>query len=150
LNKNFPLAPFAQAAQFLRSAGIGVRAFVMVKTPFMTETEGLEWAVKSAQFAFESGATVTALIPTRGGNGAMELLKESGEFAPPRLATLENALEAALKLGGGRVFADTWNLELFSSCASCLEQRRQRLHAMNLTQRILPPVRCATCGSGST
>jgi radical SAM enzyme (TIGR01210 family) len=147
LNKNFTLAHFAQAAQFLRREGIGVRAFVLVKTPFMTEAEGLEWAVKSAHFAFESGATVTTLIPTRGGNGAMERLKESGEFEPPRLETLEKALEASLELSAGRAFADTWNLEIFSSCDVCLEQRRQRLHVMNLTQRILPPVRCTACGN---
>jgi len=145
LNKNFTLTHFAQAAQLLRGEGIGVRAFVLVKTPFMTETEGLEWAVKSAQFAFDCGATVTALIPTRGGNGAMERLQENGEFIPPRLATLEKALEASLELCAGRVFADTWNLELFSSCAVCLEERRRRLHAMNLTQRIVPPVRCTGC-----
>ena len=147
LNKNFTLTHFAQAAQFLRREGIGVRAFVLVKTPFVTEAEGLEWAVKSAQFAFGCGATVTALIPTRGGNGAMERLKENGEFAPPRLTTLEKALEAAVQLRAGRVFADTWNLELFSSCGLCLDERRQRLHVMNLTQRILPPVRCTACGN---
>ena len=146
LNKNFTLDHFATAAQFLRREGMEVRAFVLVKTPFMTETEGLDWAVKSARFAFETGATVVSLIPTRGGNGAMERLRESGEFAPPRLSTLEKALEAALELGAGRVFADTWNLELFSSCNDCLEERRQRLHRMNLTQRIVPPIRCGTCG----
>lgn len=145
LNKNFTLTHFAQASQFLRKEGIGVRAFILVKTPFMTEAEGLEWSVKSAEFGFECGATVVALIPTRGGNGAMERLKDNGEFVPPQLATLEHALEAALTLGGGRVFADTWNLELFSSCDVCLEERRQRLHAMNLTQRILPPVKCRAC-----
>ena len=75
----------------------------------------------------------------------MERLKDNGEFVPPQLATLEHALEAVLTLGGGRVFADTWNLELFSSCDVCLEERRQRLHAMNLTQRILPPVKCRAC-----
>jgi archaeosine synthase beta-subunit len=147
LNKNFTLAHFANAAQFLREREIGVRAFVLVKTPFMSEAEGLEWAVKSVAWAFQSGATVTALIPTRGGNGAMERLREAGEFVPPRLSTLEKACEAALELGKGRVFADTWNLELFSMCNLCLEERRRRLHAMNLTQRLLPSIRCASCGT---
>ena len=147
LNKNFTLDHFAQAAQFLHKEGIGIRAFILVKTPFMTEAEGVEWAIKSARFSFECGATVVALIPTRGGNGAMERLKENGEFVPPDLVTLEKALEASLQLGAGRVFADTWNLELFSSCDVCLEQRRQRLHAMNLTQRILPPVKCPACSN---
>ncbi len=51
LNKKFELAHFSQAAEFLRDNGIAMRAFVLVKPPFMSETEGVEWAVKSAAFA---------------------------------------------------------------------------------------------------
>jgi uncharacterized Fe-S cluster-containing MiaB family protein len=123
-----------------------VRAFVLVKPPFMTETEGLEWAVKSAEFAFSCGATVVSLIPTRGGNGALEQLQKQDEFAPPQLATLERALELALNLRAGRVFADTWDLKKFSRCPACFEKRRQRLHALNLSQRILPAIDCPACG----
>lgn len=147
LNKNFTLTHFAQAAAALRREGIAVRAFVLVKTPFMNEDQGLEWAIKSAAFAFECGANVVSLIPTRAGNGAMERLMEAGEFAPPQLSTLEKALAAALRPGRGRVFADTWNLELFSSCDHCLEARRKRLQAMNLTQEIIPAVACTACGA---
>lgn len=146
LNKKFELAHFAQAADFLRKEGIAVRAFVLVKPPFMNEAEGLEWAVKSVEFAFSCGATVVSLIPTRPGNGAMDRLIEAGEFTPPRLATLERALELAVNLHRGRVFADTWNLEPFSACSACLEKRWQRLHAINLTQQILPTVDCLVCG----
>src|SRR5262249_47892197 len=134
LNKNFTLAHFAEATRALRKEGVGARAFVLVKPPFLNEEEGFEWAVKSSRFAFECGATVVTLIPTRAGNGAMERLKESGEFSPPRLATLERSLDAVLQQRAGRVFADTWNLELFASCSSCLEERRHRLHRINLAQ----------------
>ncbi len=146
LNKNFTLAHFASASERLRRQSIGVRAFVLVKPPFLDEAEGLEWAVKSARFAFDCGATVVSLIPTRAGNGAMEALMRTGEFSPPRLSTLEQALEHALDLRAGRVFADTWNLELFASCTVCLEERRQRLQRMNLTQQLLPPAACRACG----
>jgi radical SAM enzyme (TIGR01210 family) len=146
LNKQFELSDFARAVDFLRNAGIAVRAFVLVKPPFLNEAEGLDWAVKSAQFAFDCGATVVSLIPTRPGNGALERLMEAGEFAPPQLSTLERAQELALQLRGGRVFADTWNLEPFSSCPACLEQRRQRLHTINLRQEILPVIDCPVCG----
>jgi uncharacterized Fe-S cluster-containing MiaB family protein len=148
LNKKFELSHFAQSAGFLRKAQITVRAFVLVKPPFLSEAEGLEWAVKSAEFAFDCGATVVSLIPTRLGNGALERLMEAGEFAPPRLATLERAQELTLDLRGGRVFADTWNLDEFSACPACLEQRRQRLHAINLRQETLPPIACPVCRRG--
>ena len=147
LNKKFEPAHFSQAAGFLRDNGIAVRAFVLVKPPFMDEEEGLEWAVKSAAFAFSCGATVVSLIPTRPGNGAMERLMETGEFSPPRLSTLEKALELALEVrGDGRIFADTWDLEQFSRCPACFEKRRQRIHAMNLSQRTPPAIDCPACG----
>lgn len=146
LNKRFDLADFARAAEFLRREGVAVRVFVLVKPPFMSEAEGLEWALKSAAFAFGCGATVVSLIPTRPGNGALDRLMEAGEFAPPRLATVERALEQGVNLHQGRVFADTWNLELFSVCSACLEKRRQRLHAINLAQQVPPLVDCPVCG----
>jgi radical SAM enzyme (TIGR01210 family) len=145
LNKKFDLGHFARAADFLRAEDIVLRAFVLVKPPFLGEAEGLEWAVKSAAFAFSCGASVVTLIPTRGGNGAMEQLRAAGEFEPPKLATLERALELALNLRAGRVFADTWDLETFSNCPVCLDERRKRLHAMNLSQTISTPIACSAC-----
>ena len=146
LNKRFTLSDFSNAAAYLRAAEIAVRAFILVNPPFMNEEEGIEWAGKSAAFAFDCGATVVSLIPTRTGNGAMDKLVESGEFIPPRLSTLEKAQEQALKLKGGRVFADTWDLEKFSRCPDCLERRRQRLHIVNLTQQLEPRIECPVCG----
>jgi archaeosine synthase beta-subunit len=147
LNKKFELAHFSQAAEFLRDNGIAVRAFVLVKPPFLNEAEGLEWAVISAVFALSSGATVVSLIPTRPGNGALEHLMETGEFSPPRLSTLEKALELALEVrGDGRIFADTWDLEQFSNCPACFEKRWQRIHTMNLSQRMPPKIDCPACG----
>jgi radical SAM enzyme (TIGR01210 family) len=146
LNKKFELAHFSQAAGFLRDNGISVRAFVLVKPPFMDEVEGWEWAVKSAVFALSCGATVVSLIPTRPGNGALERLMTAGEFSPPRLSTLEKALELALEVrSASRIFADTWDLEQFSTCPACFKKRRQRIHAMNLSQRIPPVIDCPAC-----
>jgi hypothetical protein len=146
LNKRFELAHFSQAAGFLRDNGISIRVFVLVKPPFLDEAEGLEWAVKSAVFALSCGATVVSLIPTRPGNGAMERLMTAGEFSPPRLATLEKTLELALEArGNSRIFADTWDLAQFSTCPACFEKRRQRIHAMNLSQQIPPAIDCPAC-----
>ncbi len=147
LNKNLSLSAFAKAAGFLRQHGIAVRAFVLLNPPFLSEVEGLEWAVKSADFAFASGADVVCLIPTRVGNGALDRLREAGEFALPRLPTLERAMEAVLEGCRGRVFADTWNLEQFSTCAACHEQRSRRLQDMNYQQRVLPKAHCRQCGA---
>jgi radical SAM enzyme (TIGR01210 family) len=147
LNKRFTLEHFSEAAHFLQKEGIEIRAFLLVKPPFLEEDEAIEWAVKSARFAFDCGVDVVSLIPTRPGNGALERLMESGEFVPPSLCALERSLERSLHLRGGRVFADTWDLERFSVCAVCFPQRRQRLQEMNLTQTILPQGPCSACGA---
>jgi radical SAM enzyme (TIGR01210 family) len=145
LNKKFSLAHFAAAGDFLRRERIDLRVFLLIKPPFLAEADAVEWAVKSAEFAFSCGAMVVSLIPTRAGNGAMERLMESGEFSPPRLSTLEKAFDDCLKLKRGRVFADVWNVEQVSNCPHCLERRRARLHEMNLTQKTAPPVQCRSC-----
>jgi radical SAM enzyme (TIGR01210 family) len=145
LNKKFDLAQFARAAEFLAAERIALRVFLLVSPPFLGGQPGVEWVARSAEFAFACGAGAVTLIPTRAGNGAMERLRESGEFVPPTLATLEEAQRAALALGRGRVFADTWALEPFSACPHCLAARRERLEKVNLLQLDLPPVRCEAC-----
>jgi radical SAM enzyme (TIGR01210 family) len=146
LNKKFDLEQFARAAEFLRSAGIALRVFLLVQPPFLDQGQAVAWAVKSAEFAFDCGASAVSLIATRAGNGALERLRESGEFAEPRLAALEAAQDGALALRRGRVFADTWGTERFSSCAHCWPARRERIEAINLAQANRPRVACAVCG----
>jgi hypothetical protein len=100
----------------------------------MDEQSGLEWAVRSTRHAFECGADVVTLIPTRDGNGAMEALQASGDYAPPQLASLETALRAGLELRRGRVFADTWDLGRFCDSAKEVEESKARLERWNRLQ----------------
>jgi radical SAM enzyme (TIGR01210 family) len=145
LNKRMTLDQFSRAASFLREQEIALRIFVLVKPPFLGEAEALVWANRSVDFAFDCGATVVSLIPTRPGNGALEEIARGNEFSPPKLVTLETALDVGVGLGRGRVFADLWDLERFSACRSCFTERRERLQKVNLLQIVLPPVRCGHC-----
>lgn len=142
LNKRMTLDQFARTADFLRQHNIALRVFVLVKPPFLDEAEALEWAARSVDFAFDCGATVVSLIPTRPGNGALETLAARGEFAPPKLATLEAAFDYGIGLRRGRVFADTWDLGKFSDCAACFPARQARLERMNLSQQFEAWVEC--------
>jgi radical SAM enzyme (TIGR01210 family) len=148
LNKRMTLDQFARAAELLRQNEIALRVFILVKPPFLDEAEALHWAQRSLDFAFDCGASVASLIPTRLGNGALESLAERGEFSPPRLATLEQASAYGIGLRRGRVFADLWDLERFSDCADCFPDRVGRLRDMNFSQKVQPVIRCRTCGNG--
>src|SRR6202034_1837404 len=88
LNKRMTLDQFSTAASFLRRNGIDLRVFILVQPPYLPAAEALPWAERSLDFAMEQGATAAVLIPTRGGNGAMESLMASGQFAPPSLDTM--------------------------------------------------------------
>jgi len=145
LNKRMTLEQFRRAARFLTAAGISVRAFVLVGLPFIGPGEALDWACRSIEFAFDSGASVVSLIPTRTGNGALEALKRMGEFSPPELSALEKALAHGLAARRGRVLADLWDLERLRRCGVCFGDRQRRLGEMNRTQAFFPEVACGAC-----
>src|SRR6185503_6803890 len=146
LNKRMTLDDFARAAEFLRRHEVALRAFILVKPPFLLEpADAQHWVRRSLDFAFDCDASVASLIPTRGGNGAMEALASTGQFSPPTLADLEAAAEFGIGLRRGRVFADLWAVERFSQCAACCDARLERLQRMNLRQGVEPPVSCQSC-----
>ncbi|HEX5234615.1 MAG TPA: hypothetical protein VFW25_04715 [Silvibacterium sp.] len=149
LNKQMTLPKFAHAADFLRSNDIDLRVFILVQPPFLPSKQALEWAKRSLDLAFDCGAVAATLIPTRGGNGAMEELAAAGEFAPPGIALLEAAAKYGVELRRGRVFTDLWNFKRNSSCAECFNRRVERLRVLNLTQRLVKPVVCSQCGDQS-
>jgi archaeosine synthase beta-subunit len=146
LNKRMTTAQFATAAEYLRKHAIDLRVFVLVQPPFVAAGESLHWAQRSLDFAFDCGATVVTLIPTRAGNGATDRLIERGDFLPPNLQTIEDALDYGIRLGHGRVFVDLWDIERVTACPHCRTPRIARLAAMNDTQSILAQVPCAACG----
>lgn len=142
LNKRMTLADFDRAAAFLREHGIDSRAFILLRPPFLDEDEGVAWAKHSLDYAFDRGVECCVVIPTRAGNGALERLQEQGLFAPPRLESLEEVLDYGIGLGRGRVFADLWDIEKLFLCPHCGPERARRLQQANLTQSVLPHVRC--------
>ena len=151
LNKRMTTEMFAAAAARLREREIDLRAFILVKPPFMREEEALYWAVRSLDFAFDCGATAATLIPTRAGNGAMEALAAARDYSPPKLATLEASAAYGIGLARGRVFparvfVDLWDLKPGVECPHCYPERLARLRNMNLRQTIPEPVSCAHCG----
>lgn len=143
LNKKMTAADFARAADYLKRHHILSRAFVLLRPPYLSEEEGIFWAERSIDFAFESGVECCTIIPVRPGNGAMDVLMQQGDFQPPVIQSLEKVLEYGIGLKKGRVFADTWDLGMFSRCGFCLDDRIRRLENMNLYQEYYNQVTCS-------
>ncbi|TNE63926.1 MAG: radical SAM protein [Bacteroidetes bacterium] len=144
LNKRMDLNDFRESVRFLTGHGIQSRAFTLLRPPFLTEPEGVYWAKRTLDVAFEAGVGCCVVIPTRAGNGGMDWLQAQGYFSPPALESLEAVMAYGLRLGAGRVFADLWDLHLFSDCPDCFEQRKARLETMNLHQTVPPEITCVS------
>ena len=145
LNKRVSLEQFRDAADFITRHEIALRTFVLLQPPFIPVDESVEWARRSIDFSQDCGATVTALIPTRTGNGAMDRLAAVGQFIEPALVQLEDTMDYGVGQARGRVFADLWDLERFSSCTACFPQRCDRLTKQNDTQQIPARITCPSC-----
>lgn len=142
LNKRMTLDDFRRAADFIRTHGLGLRVFVLSTLPFLGRQENLDWACASVEFAFACGAEIVTVIPTRSGNGVMDLLQRQGHFTPPRLADLERILARSLRQNRGIVLLDLWDLSRLVDCPNCGPARIKRLERMNLSQQIEPPIEC--------
>lgn len=145
LNKRMTLDDFEKATTFLRKNDIDVRAFILLKPPFMNEAEGIDWAIRSMAWAFERDVGCCAVIPTRPGNGIVDQLMADGWFSRPSIRSMEVVLETGLNMQKGRVFMDLWDVEHFYDCPACGPARRNRIDAMNLTQHPAQPAITCSC-----
>lgn len=146
LNKAMTLDDFKRAVNFLSKNKIKTRAFILLRPPFLSESEGVYWAKKSIDFAVSLGVECSTIIPVRSGNGSMEKLIKKGDFKMPNIHSLESVIEYGINLNAGRIFADVWDLALFSNCKKCIEERTNRLTSINLSQKIISRIKC-TCNS---
>lgn len=147
LGKQITTDDFERAVRFLSRHNIQTRAFVLFHPPFLTgKSENIYWTLESLRFAFRCGVDVCSVIPVRTGNGIMEQLEKSGDYVPPTLESFETVISEAQSEFKGRVFADLWGLEKFSTCDLCLESRKSRLNKMNLSQMVIDPVECQCSG----
>ncbi|HEX8850022.1 MAG TPA: hypothetical protein VF761_10865 [Gemmatimonadaceae bacterium] len=147
LNKKLDLARFADAARFLHDNGIDLRVFVLLGAPHVPVEESVEWTVRAVEHAAEQGAAVVSIIPVRAGNGEVDRLQALGDFTPPTLAQLEEALESCVGIAGTVVTADLWDAERLPGCDTCRAARVARLQLMNVGGRREPRVACASCGA---
>ncbi len=134
LNKQMDLKDFERTVRFLFKNNIKTRAFILLGLPGLNESESVEWAKRSVKFAFEAGVECCAVIPTRSGNGVMDIFQRKDEFGEPYVESLQEVLEYGISLNAGRVFADLWDLEHFSRGEANFDKIKKRMEFLNLHQ----------------
>lgn len=142
LNKKMTLGMFRRATGFLKERGVLVKAFILVKPPFVGEGEALLLGRETVDFARKVGADTVSLIPTVTTPGVMEDLQRDRFFAPPHLRTLYEVVRHALDEGGLRVLVDLWEFDDLPGCGSCKGALRDAFVEVNTGQR-LPRVDCS-------
>ena len=147
LNKHLDLAQFDSTARFLLENSIDLRVFALLGAPHVPAEESVAWTVRTVEYAVERGASVVSIIPVRGGNGEMERLQALGQFTPPVLSQLEDALDRSMRFTSTVVTADLWDAERLAACEHCASDRIERMRRLNVTGHAESRITCTRCGS---
>jgi radical SAM enzyme (TIGR01210 family) len=96
INKNFDLTMFTDALKKAKNFNIGMRAYVLLKPPLLTERDALLDAISTVQEARALGATTISLNPVNvQKNTLVEKLWSRGNYRPPWLWSVVEVLREA-------------------------------------------------------
>ena len=95
INKGFTFEDFIRSAKYLRDKGFRVKAYLLLKPPFLSEREAIEDALKSVEDVKEY-VDVVSLNPTNvQSNTYIEILWKKGMYRPPWLWSVIEVLKNA-------------------------------------------------------
>ncbi|MFW9794553.1 MAG: archaeosine biosynthesis radical SAM protein RaSEA, partial [Candidatus Thorarchaeota archaeon] len=109
INKNFDLPTFKESLGIAKGHNIGMRAYVLLKPPFLSERDSLFDAVSTIRKAQNMGVTTVSLNPVNVQNDTLvEKLWNRGKYRPPWLWSVLEVLREASKMSDGwmRVVCD--------------------------------------------
>jgi radical SAM enzyme (TIGR01210 family) len=99
VNKGFTTKEYLRAVKVLKSQGIGVRTYLFVKPPFLTEREALADMKASIDFAAKYSQTIAFNFPFVWRDTLLHELFRKREYRPPWLWTGVEILKYAFKTG---------------------------------------------------
>jgi radical SAM enzyme (TIGR01210 family) len=99
INKGFTVADYDRAASLLKKREVGLRTYVLLKPPFLTEKEAIEDAVATAKRAapFSRSISVNAVNVQKG--TLVERLWKDWSYRPPWLWSALDVVERTAGLG---------------------------------------------------
>ncbi|MBI5254157.1 MAG: archaeosine biosynthesis radical SAM protein RaSEA [Euryarchaeota archaeon] len=98
INKNFTLEDFKRALKICKNSGVKVKAYLLVKPPFLSEKEAIGDAIASAIDAYKLGVDRISFNPVNVQRATLvEYLWKRGEYNPPWLWSVVEILESVKK-----------------------------------------------------
>jgi radical SAM enzyme (TIGR01210 family) len=102
INKNFDLQMFTDALKIAKNYNIGMRSYVLLKPPLLTERDALLDAISTIQKARALGVTTVSLNPVNvQKNTLVERLWTRGNYRPPWLWSVLEVLREASRISDG-------------------------------------------------
>lgn len=118
VNKPFGLEHFTKAAGIVHDSGGTVKAYLLIKPPYLTEREAIEDAVSSAEKAAQHSDTISFNPVNIQANTVVERLWRRAEYRPPWLWSVVDVLLRTSKLGP-RVMSDPTAAGLARGAHNC-------------------------------
>jgi radical SAM enzyme (TIGR01210 family) len=92
INKGFKFADYKKAAGLLKSSGLGVKTYLMIKPPFLTESDAITDAIQSAERIKEYTQTISFNPVNIQRYTLVERLWRNGEYRTPWLWSVVEVL----------------------------------------------------------
>jgi len=97
VNKGFSFRDFVRASETARAQSFTVKAYLLLKPPFMTEREALEDALQSVRDAAPHSDTISLNLCNVQKGAIVETLWKKGLYRPPWLWTVVEVLKRTLE-----------------------------------------------------
>ncbi len=99
VNKNYDFDDFKKAATLLRENGVSVRTYLLLKPPFVTESEAVKDAIKSARdlAPYSDFISINPMNIQRG--TLVEKMYREGNYRPPWLWSVVTVLQSLKGVG---------------------------------------------------
>ncbi len=148
VNKEFFLADYEQAAEVAAAHGASLKAYTMVKPPFLTEAEAIEDCLATARLVGPRSSTVSFNPMNIQKHTLVEKLWKRGEYRPPWLWTVVHVLRESAALTSTPVKSDPvagGKARGAHNCGRCDESVMKAIQAWNWSQdlRVFEKLRCA-------
>ncbi len=98
INKGFRVEDYIKAAELLKSLKIGLKTYLLIKPPFLSEKEALDDAVRSAGLAAKYSQTLSFNPVNIQRFTLVERLWRNGEYRPPWLWSVVEVLKRSSEI----------------------------------------------------
>ena len=149
VNKEFFLDDFIRASEAAKAHGASLKCYTMVKPPFLTEEEAIEDCVATARLAGPHASTVSFNPMNIQKNTLVEDLWKRGQYRPPWLWTVVEALREGKRACPGTVMKSDpvagGKNRGAHNCGKCDDHVLKAIAAFNVSQdpRVFGQLDCA-------